>query len=107
MAGLMFKLHGVFVLLVVLRRWFLFVWFCGDRPMEEPFLIIMFWSLYFIYLEAIKSIQVLVLNTGSHVNGCVKTFLLSKSSNDWLCKTQTRIVLQSFIMELWYLIRIQ
>ena len=32
---------------------------------------------YEIYSEAIKSIQFLVLNTGSHVNGCVKMFILS------------------------------
>ena len=30
-----------------------------------------------IYSEAIKSIQFLVLNTGSYVNGCVKMFILS------------------------------
>ena len=30
-----------------------------------------------IYSDAIKSIQFFVLNTGSHVNGCVKIFLLS------------------------------
>ena len=30
-----------------------------------------------VYSEAIKSIQVLVLNTGSYVNGCVKMFKLS------------------------------
>ena len=30
-----------------------------------------------IYSEAIKSIQFLILNTGSLVNGCVKMFLLS------------------------------
>ena len=31
-----------------------------------------------IYSEAIKSIQFLVLNTGSHVNGCVKNISIVK-----------------------------
>ena len=34
-------------------------------------------TFYNIYWEAIRSIQFLVLNTGSHVNGRVKMFLLS------------------------------
>ena len=34
-------------------------------------------GLQYIYSEAIKSIQFLVLNTVTYVNGCVKMFILS------------------------------